>query len=274
MKLVFPAAEHPQVLLGTGIHRIGSAREAQIVLDGPGILPAHCDIYLGQHGVVLRPCDEAKVEINGRVVDGLIAVRPGDVISFGDQIQARLEAMQATTAPAAPADSAELSRSAASTPAQTEHREVIATRVQPVLPKFVLRGISSAGFGRTFPLAGPTVVGRDADCQIRLDQPGLSRHHARLTPTGEGVLVEDMGSTNGTLINEARIMRGVAHHGDEIGFDMMRFRLVASGMPDVEPAPRTAQKRPASPPPTSGSNWLLPAAIGFALLVAVLLWLL
>ncbi len=269
MKLVFTAAEHPQVLLGTGIHRIGSARDAQIVLDGPGILPAHCDIYLGQHGVVLRPCEGAKVQINERPVEGLIAVRPGDLIAFGDAIQARLEALQATTAAAGGAEQA-----APTTAAETQPREVIATRVQPVLPKFVLRGISSAGFGRTFPVAGATVVGRDADCQIRLDQPGLSRHHARLTPTGEGVLVEDMGSTNGTLINEARIMRGVAHHGDEIGFDMLRFRLIASGMPETEPLPRAGQKQPTrhAPQAAAGGPWLVPAAIALALAVAALLW--
>lgn len=47
----------------------------------------------------------------------------------------------------------------------------------------------------------PVVVGRDAD--ISLGCAGISRHHARLEPAGPGVdglLVTDLGSTNGTFI--------------------------------------------------------------------------
>ena len=38
MKLVFPGGEHPQVLLGPGVNRIGSDPHANIVLDRPGVL--------------------------------------------------------------------------------------------------------------------------------------------------------------------------------------------------------------------------------------------
>ena len=40
MKLVFPGGEHPQVLLGPGVNRVGSDPQANIVLDRPGVLPA------------------------------------------------------------------------------------------------------------------------------------------------------------------------------------------------------------------------------------------
>src|SRR5690606_17318269 len=52
---------------------------------------------------------------------------------------------------------------------QDERDRVAATVVRPALPRFVLRGVSGAGFGRTFPLVGPTVLGRAADCGIHLD---------------------------------------------------------------------------------------------------------
>ena len=46
MKLVFPGGEHPQVLLGPGVNRVGSDPQANIVLDRPGVhapaLPAAC----------------------------------------------------------------------------------------------------------------------------------------------------------------------------------------------------------------------------------------
>jgi hypothetical protein len=113
----------------------------------------------------------------------------------------------------------------------------LATVVRPALPRFVLRGVGGAGFGRTFALVGPTVLGRASDSGIHLDHPGVSRQHVRLTPTGEGLLVEDLGSTNGWLLNEKIQQRAWARHGDEIGIDVLRFRVVATGLPG-ESAPR------------------------------------
>ena len=41
MKLVFPGGEHPQVLLGPGVSRVGSDPQSNIVLDRPGVMPQH-----------------------------------------------------------------------------------------------------------------------------------------------------------------------------------------------------------------------------------------
>ena len=49
------------------------------------------------------------------------------------------------------------------------------------------------------------VLGRDRACDIFIDDPSTSRRHARVVPTAEGYLIEDLGSKNGTLVN------GVAH---------------------------------------------------------------
>lgn len=106
---------------------------------------------------------------------------------------------------------------------------VAATVVRPALPRYVLRGVAGAGFGRTFPLLGPTVLGRAPECDIHLDHPGVSRQHLRLTPTDEGLLVEDLGSTNGWLLNETARDRAWARHGDELGVDALRFRVIAPG---------------------------------------------
>ena len=120
-----------------------------------------------------------------------------------------------------------------------------ATVVRPALPRYVLRGVGGAGFGRTFPLVGPTVLGRAADSGIHLDHPGISRQHVRLTPTAEGLLVEDLDSTNGWLLNEEPRERAWARHGDELGFDVLRFRVVAPGASLERPRPAGTQRRPA-----------------------------
>jgi pSer/pThr/pTyr-binding forkhead associated (FHA) protein len=262
MKLVFPGGEHPQVLLGPGINRVGSGPDANIVLDRPGVMPAHCELHVTAHGVMLQVPQGATVMVNGRGVDGLIALRPGDLVAF-ERVQARLASLDAT-----------VPKRHDAMPAQSpvNDDELAATAVRPAVPRYVLRGISSAGFGRTFPLLGATTLGRAADCGIHLDHPGLSRHHARLTPTDEGLLIEDLGSTNGCLLNDARIERAWARHGDEIGVDVLRFRVVVPGKGEpVEVAARSsarkAGKRRVSPWWwVAGALLLLAAIWGVALL--------
>jgi FHA domain-containing protein len=45
------------------------------------------------------------------------------------------------------------------------------------------------------------VIGRSRDCEIAIDDAGISRHHAEIRPGADGWTIEDRGSTNGVLIN-------------------------------------------------------------------------
>lgn len=53
--------------------------------------------------------------------------------------------------------------------------------------------------------AGSNILGRGQDCGLRIDDPRLSRHHARLLNDGVVLVIEDLGSTNGVLVNGERI---------------------------------------------------------------------
>lgn len=53
--------------------------------------------------------------------------------------------------------------------------------------------------------AGDLVIGRDSSCDVHLDLPGVSRRHARLRVTDTAVILEDLGSKNGTLRSGQRI---------------------------------------------------------------------
>ena len=48
---------------------------------------------------------------------------------------------------------------------------------------------------------GKFVIGRAASCQLSLDDPLVSRHHAQLTVEGDAIAVEDLGSRNGVKVN-------------------------------------------------------------------------
>jgi type III secretion system (T3SS) inner membrane Yop/YscD-like protein len=53
------------------------------------------------------------------------------------------------------------------------------------------------------PAEGEVIIGRDEHCQIRLASSDVSRHHCVLRLTPEGIVARDLGSGNGTYLNEA-----------------------------------------------------------------------
>jgi pSer/pThr/pTyr-binding forkhead associated (FHA) protein len=58
---------------------------------------------------------------------------------------------------------------------------------------------------RAMYLATNTVVGRGAECELRLDDTFVSQEHARIFAKNGSWYVEDLGSTNGTFVNEQRL---------------------------------------------------------------------
>jgi hypothetical protein len=72
--------------------------------------------------------------------------------------------------------------------------------------RFVVVGGPGLPAGRALEVTAPTVLGRQADADVRLDGDDFaSAHHARLVPRVDGVWVEDLGSTNGTFVGDERV---------------------------------------------------------------------
>jgi DNA-binding winged helix-turn-helix (wHTH) protein len=71
---------------------------------------------------------------------------------------------------------------------------------------------------------GDHVAGRDPAAGIWLDSPKISRHHARVLVSGASVIVEDLGSKNGTFVNGERIAAAVTlKRDDQIRIGPFRF---------------------------------------------------
>ena len=74
-----------------------------------------------------------------------------------------------------------------------------------------------------------TLVGRNDDCDVRLDHKSVSKLHCILVKTDGLVLVRDLGSTNGTRVNGQRVTTQRVNPGDEISFGSLKIKLLAFG---------------------------------------------
>jgi hypothetical protein len=81
--------------------------------------------------------------------------------------------------------------------------------------------------GRMVSLTQPEVtIGRLPECDVVVDDPGASRQHAQIRRTDGGFVLVDLGSTNGTLVNDEPIREHVLENGDRItiGETVLEFR--------------------------------------------------
>ena len=132
-----------------------------------------------------------------------------------------------------------------------------------------LRVVSGPGAGQEFDTADGVVIGRDEGVDLGGD-PELSRRHARIAagPSGE-LLVEDLGSTNGTMVNGQRISAATPVRGGdriEVGGSVLE---VVGARPGTGPAPAAAAPLPAglasAEHPATSKRSRAPIAVGAAI---------
>jgi pSer/pThr/pTyr-binding forkhead associated (FHA) protein len=80
--------------------------------------------------------------------------------------------------------------------------------------------------------AAISVVGRDETADVRIDEPLVSRAHARIERREQRYFVIDLGSTNLTRVNGEVVSERELRNGDELKFARASCRFVADGGPD------------------------------------------
>jgi pSer/pThr/pTyr-binding forkhead associated (FHA) protein len=286
MRLNFPNGEHPDVVIDQGEVRVGSAPGNRVVIADAGLSAEHATFRVdAQRGITLvLEAGSGGAHVNARPVRELALLRLGDVVSL-NRLQVLIK----------PDDDRSIDREVPEppTPMTDPAQRAAASRV-------VLRGIAGAFHGRTFSLLEPLTLGRAANADIRLDEPGVDDRHASFEQHPDRVILRDLGSHDGAVVNGVALKSAVLHPGDQIVFEQHRFLLEAPGLPprgtaNFAPAPRSGMgttqtlqavqvpmpdPSAAAPKPAAASAgagfgiwWLLGAAMVIAgVLVAILIY--
>ncbi len=86
-----------------------------------------------------------------------------------------------------------------------------------------------------------TVVGRQEDCDLRLDHKSVSKVHCVIVKTDGLLLLRDLGSTNGTRVNGQRVRRAALLPNDQLNIANCKF-TVFLGPDDAAAPPEPAEK--------------------------------
>jgi hypothetical protein len=254
VKLRFPGRQSDRAL-GVGVH--GIVRSEGDGLDVVEDTPAPVRLCVDRRGVWLTiDGDGHGVHVNGRQVRRMAMLRVGDAV-YVDGVEMRLVGVQPPQAP----------------PPGLVNGGGEGTAD----PRVVLRGVGGRYHGRSFTLERPRLVGRNASADIRIDDAAFSDRHARLELVGDQVLLRDLGSSEGSVVNGEPVRDALLGAGDQVVFDgHHRFvveapRRVLPQLPDLDADADPEADAAGSDPGGRAHAWRLPWLLLAALLLAVLL---
>jgi pSer/pThr/pTyr-binding forkhead associated (FHA) protein len=182
---------------------VGRAADCGLVCTTAGLSRQHARIERVRAGWLIEDLASA----NGTTVDGQpigrAALTQGSIIRFGSGTSYRFEFVDA------------------------------GTTVSPSwLDLLFCLQLTPAASGRPFVLRKSiSVVGRNPNADLRIDQPLVSGIHARILRRGGRVLLRDTGSRNGTSVNGEVVREAQLRPGDRVAFGDVAFTTVRSLVP-------------------------------------------
>ena len=196
LRLHFGNRQQPDRALVTGVHRV--VREASGLLgvgdNAQGALLAQ--FCMDRRGLWLQVATGTRgVHVNGRPVQRMALLRAGDTVYLDGAeilVQASHQGVDALPRPG-PGDASD--------------------------PRIVLRGVGGKHHGRSYTLSQSCLVGRSVSATIRIDDPGFAERHAQLERRGDHVLLRDLGSATGSLVNGVTVRDALLAAGDQVAFD-------------------------------------------------------
>lgn len=255
LSLRFPDHDRNDLALGQGVHAFGRADDGALdrVEHREDALVQFC---IDRRGVWLQSrAPDGAVHVNGRPVRRMAMLRAGDAI--------HLEGAELVL----------LGTSPGPMPKGIPN-------VRESDRRAVLRGVGGPSHGRCFSLDHAREIGRDVECDIRIDGPAIAERHARLEPHQDGIVLRDLGGAN-VVVNGHAVREGLLQAGDQLVVGSHRFVIEAPlspGIADATAVPEDGHDTEATddaPSPVASSirrmPWLLLAAVMLAAALTLLL---
>src|SRR4051812_43399195 len=114
----------------------------------------------------------------------------------------------------------------AEVPVTSALRPAVATAMGPAQPNVRLVVVTGRAIGRSIEVPGPRfLIGRDPTCHLRPNNVAVSRVHATIEQRKGRVYLRDLGTTNGTFLND-RLLRdeeAEVAHGDRLEVGPLKF---------------------------------------------------
>jgi ABC transport system ATP-binding/permease protein len=195
---------------------VGRAPNCDLVVDVAEVSSRHCCLYSTERGFVLEDLGSANgTFVNGERLTKKAFVKPGDSITLGQRTPFPWPNSQPSSQPP-PIPPPIPGKSSGN----SSHRGSPRARA--------VGASSSDGLTRPMAAAGgaaaKVTIGRAPDNDLVLDHPGVSNHHAVLTPEPGGHRLHDIGSSNGTAIGHPanRVQEAVLRPQDVVYFGTFR----------------------------------------------------
>lgn len=275
LKLHFKDQRLPPLWVVEKLYSIGSAAENQLVLKDIAVDLVHAKLIREDDRFFLKDNNSSSgCFVNGQRITQK-EILPGDILRIGDTEIIVLD----------PRSLPEKSKEGQQSP---------------------WRLISDSNWlsGKEFLVAQEKslVIGRGNQCDIVIPGTHLSRRHAEISVEGNHLRIKDLGSANGTFLNEVQVDNATANNGDRLRMDVYSFRIVAPETDanktrvrkpinelskpierkQVSNEPKRWKTRPTSPgnriEPTYNENrrtlWLalVAAVIAAGAIITILLW--
>lgn len=194
-------AGRPIVQLSQPVVTFGRDQNCDVILDGETVSRRHCEIICRGASYILRDASRNGTFLNGERVEQA-SLKDGDQIRIGQNI------VLVTFSSGSATNGVTTGKLTTSQPAARAAAWV------ELDPHIVVKGLEP-GVTQSFSETQVTIGRRDGN-QVVLEADNISRHHAAIIRREAGYLLRDLGSANGTFLNEQRVETAPLHDGDRL----------------------------------------------------------
>jgi ABC-type multidrug transport system ATPase subunit/pSer/pThr/pTyr-binding forkhead associated (FHA) protein len=209
---------------------LGRDPAADVVFDPEAVMVSRRHAEIRTTGGEFRLFDNNSFNgtfVNGQRLAAPIQIFDGDVIQLGLGGPKIILSAPKQTAPKgleSPAQRLSVASSAGGDPKTV----VAGLNVRPRMEQ-TLDTAPQLMFTAAFGSHGSLIIGRDASNDIVLEGLQISKKHARLILSGGQMVIEDLGSTNGTYVNGVRITKQILGPNDSVGIGSFLLRPEPDG---------------------------------------------